>query len=222
MKWFLFFLLPLFSAAQNPDSMHKNFTYLALGDSYTIGESVPLQKSFPYQTVQFLRKEGFYFSAPEVIAKTGWTTDELEAGMQNYQFAVKYDFVSLLIGVNNQYRGCNIIAFKTGFEALLKKAIDLAHGKPERVLVVSIPDYSCTPYAKSLDAEKISKELDEYNSLSHAISVQYKVQYINITEGSRKAKNDTTLVARDGLHPSEKEYTKWAKKLADAICHYIK
>jgi lysophospholipase L1-like esterase len=222
MKWIFFLFVPLFSIAQNTDSMHKTYTYLALGDSYTIGESLPLQKSFPYQTVQLLRKEGFDFSAPEVIAKTGWTTDELEAAMNGYHFKSRYDFVSLLIGVNNQYRNGSIIEFKAGFEALLKKAIALAHNNPEHVMVISIPDYSCTPYAKGLDTEKISKELDEYNSLSKAISIQYKVAYVEITESSRKEKNDASLTARDGLHPSEKEYSKWAKKISDVICRYLK
>lgn len=222
MKWPLLFLLPLFSFAQTSQTMQKNYTYLALGDSYTIGEALPLQKSFPYQTVQLLRGVGLDFAAPEVIAKTGWTTDELESAIKGYKFAHSYDFVTLLIGVNNQYRNGNIIAFKNEFETLLKKAIALANGNTACVMVVSIPDYSCTPYAKGLDAEKISKDLDEYNSLTKAISVQYKVEYIEITEGSRKAKKDATLVARDGLHPSEKEYAKWAKKIAETICLHTK
>src|SRR5690349_18257754 len=106
--------------------MHT-YTYLALGDSYTIGEAVEIHKSFPYQTVQILRKKGFAFLAPEIIAKTGWTTEELEASLKGYQFLNKYDFVTLLIGVNNQYRGQSAISYKEQFEELLKKSLALAN-----------------------------------------------------------------------------------------------
>src|SRR5438552_1752277 len=112
MKWMMLLFMPFLSAAQKNDTMHKNYTYLALGDSYTIGESVLLHKSFPYQAVQLLRKDGYEFFAPELIAKTGWTADELEGSMKFYNFLAKYDFVSLLIGVNNQYRGREIIDYK--------------------------------------------------------------------------------------------------------------
>jgi lysophospholipase L1-like esterase len=197
--------------------MHHTYTYLALGDSYTIGEGVSLVKSFPYQTVSLLRKEGVEFSAPEIIAKTGWTTDELEACINSHKFLAKYDFVSLMIGVNNQYQGRSIIEYKDQFERLLKKSIGLTNGKPEHVLVLSIPDYGYTPFAQAMNAEKISKEIDEYNTLNKALSIQYKVQYIEITESSRKAKINNSLVAGDGLHPSSKEYAKWAKKLLEVM-----
>jgi len=221
MRAFLFFFLPLFSFAQKPDSMHT-YTYLALGDSYTIGEAVLLQKSFPYQTVALLRKEGVSINAPEIIAKTGWTTDELDDAIRQFEFQPKYDFVTLLIGVNNQYRGRDIIEYKEQFEALLKKAIAFAGGKPDHVIVLSIPDYSVTPFAEAKNPEKISKEIDEYNTLNKAISIQYKVQYLEITESTRKAKTNPALVAPDGLHPSEKEYSKWAKKLAELMKNKIK
>lgn len=197
--------------------MHHPYTYLALGDSYTIGEGILLHKSFPYQTVSLLRKEGYDFAAPEIIAKTGWTTDELEAGIISHRFLSKYDYVSLLIGVNNQYRGRNIMEYKEQFEHLLKKSIQLANGKPDRVLVLSIPDYGATPFGQSLNSEKVSKEIDEYNTLNKALSIQYKVHYIEITEGSRKAKTNAALVTHDGLHPSAKEYAKWSKKLAEIM-----
>lgn len=221
MRILLLFLLPLFSLAQNPDSMHT-YTYLALGDSYTIGESVPLHKSFPYQTVCLLRKAGYHLAAPEVIAKTGWTTDELDAGMNGFEFLPKYDFVTLLIGVNNQYRGRDIIEYKEQFEGLLKKAIAFAGGKQDHVVVLSIPDYSVTPFAENKAPEKIAKEIDEYNTLNKAISIQYKVAYLDITESTRKAKTTSGLIAPDGLHPSEKEYAKWAKKLLPLIKEKIK
>lgn len=202
--------------------MQKQYTYLALGDSYTIGEAIPLTKSFPYQTVQLLRQGSYDIAAPEIIAQTGWTTDELQSAMQNYLFPPKYDFVTLLIGVNNQYRGQEIILYKEQFETLLKKSIDLAGGKKDHVFVLSIPDYSLTPFAQLKEPEKRSKEIDEYNKLSKAISIQYKVLYIDVTEGFREAKEREELIASDGLHPSEKEYSNWAKKLADAFGKLLK
>lgn len=197
--------------------MHKTNTYLALGDSYTIGEAVPITGSFPYQAVNILRKEGERFSAPEIIAKTGWTTDELAAAIETHQFLEDYDFVTLLIGVNNQYHGREVEEYKLEFESLLKKAIGFADGKTERVIVLSIPDYSVTPFATEKDSPKIAHEIELYNSLNMALSTKYKVHYIDITEGTREAKNDASFLTSDGLHPSEKEYKRWAEKLAEYI-----
>src|SRR5688572_23297591 len=178
------------------------YSYLALGDSYTIGESVVLNHSFPYQVVQLLRNAGYDFYAPEIIAKTGWTTDELEEATKHYKFLSKYDFVTLLIGVNNQFRGRQVIEYKQQLESLLQKAISLANGKKEHVIIVSIPDYSVTPFSEKTDREKIAGEVDVFNGINKALSIQYKVQYAEITEGSRNAIQDASLVAGDGLHPS--------------------
>lgn len=202
--------------------MQQIHTYLALGDSYTIGESVLLQKNFPYQTVQLLRKQGYHFAAPEIIAKTGWTTDELEEGIKDHKLFAKYDFVSLLIGVNNQYRGRDVMVFKMEFEELLKKSIALADKKTSHVIVLSIPDYSVTPFAASGNPEKTAKEIDVFNNIIKAVAIQYKVQYIDITPGSRNAKEDPSLIAEDGLHPSAKEYKKWAQKLVEIIEQQLK
>jgi len=198
------------------------YNYLALGDSYTIGEAIPLNKSFPYQVVQLLRNEEYSFNAPEIIAKTGWTTDELQNDINNTILLSKYDFVTLLIGVNNQYRGGDAIEYKQQFEEILKKAIELVNGKKEHVIIVSIPDYSVTSYAKSMDAGKISREIEVFNGINKALSIQYKVQYVDITTGSKAAKNDISLIAQDGLHPSEKEYSKWAKKIVGVIISQLK
>jgi lysophospholipase L1-like esterase len=198
------------------------YSYLALGDSYTIGEAVPLNQSFPYRVVQLLRNKEFNFSAPEIIAKTGWTTDELQSAINNSTLLSKYDFVTLLIGVNNQYRGRDAIEYKEQFEEILKKAIDLANGKKEHVAVISIPDYSVTPYANQMDKEKISKEIEVFNGINKALSIQYKVQYVDITTDSREVRNDPTLIAHDRLHPSEKEYAKWAEKIVDVISSQLK
>lgn len=202
--------------------MDRKLTYLALGDSYTIGEAVLLQQSFPYQVIQTLREKGHHFAAAEIIAKTGWTTDELWAGIGDYQFLPKYDFVSLLIGVNNQYRGRSIEEYTTDFEKLLAKALSLADNKKEHVVVLSIPDYSVTPFSKESDREKIAKEIDIFNTANRALATQYKVQYVEITEGTRAAAQDPSLVAEDGLHPSRKEYQKWAAKVVAIIEKQLK
>lgn len=198
------------------------YSYLALGDSYTIGEGVSLTESFPYQVVHLLRSKEFNFSAPEIIAKTGWTTDELQDAINKITLLSKYDFVTLLIGVNNQYRGRDALEYKEQFEELLKKAIELANGKKEHVMIVSIPDYSVTPYANSMDTEKIAKEIEVFNGIDKALSIQYKVQYVDITETSRNAKGNPTLITSDGLHPSEKEYAKWAEKIVEVISSQLK
>ncbi|MGZ3852735.1 MAG: SGNH/GDSL hydrolase family protein [Flavisolibacter sp.] len=198
------------------------YTYLALGDSYTIGEGVPLTESFPYQVVQLLRQKEYDFNAPEIIAKTGWTTDELQLALGRATLLSKYDFVTLLIGVNNQYRGRDAIEYKEQFEELLKKAIELANGKKDRVIIVSIPDYGVTPHGRSMDAEKISKEIEVFNSINKALSIQYKVLYTDVTLGLRQNAGDTSLVDIDGLHPSGKEYRKWAEKIVELIVLQLK
>jgi len=201
--------------------MHT-YSYLALGDSYTIGETLPLHKSFPYQLVQLLRTKEYSFYAPEVIAKTGWTTNELQEAMSGSVLLPKYDFITLLIGVNDQYRGRDAIEYKEQFEEILKKTIELASGKKDHVIVMSIPDYSIMPYADAMDREKISKEIEVFNGVNKALSIQYKTRYLDITTDSREAKNNTGLIAQDGLHPSEKQYSKWSEKLAELITAQLK
>jgi lysophospholipase L1-like esterase len=201
--------------------MHTH-SYLALGDSYTIGETLPLYQSFPYQAVQQLRQKGHNFTAPEIVARTGWTTAELEQAMDGYPFLSKYDFVSLLIGVNNQYRGQEVMVYKQGFEELLKKAIALTNGKKEHVLVLSIPDYGVTPHAKDLDPEKIGREIEVLNSISKLISIQYKVNYVDIMPDSRLAADQPELLAEDGLHPSAAAYAQWAQLVTEAMAAQLK
>jgi lysophospholipase L1-like esterase len=197
----------------------KVLHYLALGDSYTIGESVPLYESFPYQAVQLMRKKGLNIAAPEIIARTGWTTDELNSGIQANHLLPSYDLVSLLIGVNNQYRGRTTENYAPEFEDLLKQAIALAGGKKERVVVLSIPDWSATPFAKDRDRPKIASEIDAYNAVNKRIAQQWGVHYLDITTGTREAARDRSLVAKDGLHPSGKDYGRWAAPLAE---YYLK
>ncbi len=195
----------------------KTISYLALGDSYTIGESVPIYENFPYQVVQLLRNKGMFVQAPEIVARTGWTTDELMTGIQKTKLLQSYDLVSLLIGVNNQYRGRSIEEFGKQFEELLSQGIAFAGGIKKHVFVLGIPDWGATPFAEGRDRKKIANEIDAFNKMKKEVCLKYQVQFIEITEGSREASSDLTLVAKDKLHPSGKEYAKWAKKLADAI-----
>ena len=199
------------------DQPDSTFSYLALGDSYTIGESVPVTDNFPNQAVQLLKTSGYDFRPVEIVARTGWTTDELQAKINEHRFHTPYDIVTLLIGVNNQYRGRTADSYQPEFESLLKQAIQFAGGKAEHVIVLSIPDWGVTPFASGRERDQISKEIDAYNAINKGISEQYKVHYLDITPWTREATNDASLVAGDGLHPSAKEYKRWSEKLADKI-----
>ncbi len=194
-----------------------SFSILTLGDSYTIGESVLPQGDFPNQTVKLLKKDGYEFDPPEIIAKTGWTTDELQTAINEHTFLPKYDFVTLLIGVNNQYRGRTVENYKVEFEILLKQVIQLAENNTNHVIVLSVPDWGSTPFAEGRDRKQITKEIDEYNAVNKMIADKFKVHYINITPGTREAANDNSLLAADGLHPSAKEYQRWADQVSAFI-----
>ena len=200
------------TSQQNPAK-----TFLALGDSYTIGQNVPSNDNFPNQTVQLLKSSGYDFKPAEIVATTGWTTDELQNNINSYTFTPPYDIVTLLIGVNNQYRGRPVDTYKPEFENLLKQAIQFAGGKANHVFVLSIPDWGVTPFASGRDRDQIAREIDEYNAANKNISEIYKVNYNDITPWTREAANDLSLVASDGLHPSAKEYKRWAEKLSDKI-----
>jgi lysophospholipase L1-like esterase len=179
-------------------------------------------QNFPNQTVSLLRKDGYSFEEPEIVAQTGWTTDELQRAIDQHSFKDAYDFVTLLIGVNNQYRGRTVEAYKREFESLLKQAARLANGKAGHVVVLSIPDWGVTPFANDRDKKQIAIEIDNYNSANKALAEKNKVGYIDITPGTREAANDPGLVASDGLHPSAKEYAKWSESLSALIKSLIK
>lgn len=198
------------------------FTCLTLGDSYTIGESVPLHESFPYQVVQTLRADGLHFHAPEIIAKTGWTSFELAEHLLHTQLNEQYDFVTLLVGVNNQYRGLDVADFGEDFRFLLRKVIHLSGDKPDHVIVLSIPDWGITPFAKEKDARKIATEIDAFNKVCESAAKESGTQFINITEDTRKAKEDISLLAPDGLHYSEKAHAVWAEKVSNVIQQLIR
>lgn len=198
------------------------YSYLALGDSYTIGESVPIYESFPYQVVQLLRGAGYEFYAPEIVARTGWTTDELQQGIDNCKLLSGYDFVSLLIGVNNQYRGKTMGPYEQEFASLLQQAIGFAGNERKNVFVLSIPDWGVTPFAEGRDREQIAHEIDAYNEVAKNVAKQQEIQFIDITPGTREATTDHSLLTTDHLHPSGKEYARWAHQLAAAMINRIK
>ena len=200
------------------------FNYLALGDSYTIGEQVLLNQNFPYQFIRKMRKytyhagKQFSFAAPEIVAKTAWTTDELAAGIDAWVFdPAGYDMVSLLIGVNDQYRGRSVTGFEEQFSELLQKAIDFARGNSDNVYVLSIPDWGITPFAAGRDVEVIAREIDTFNSAAEYISKERRCNFLDITTGQREFGNLKDYLAPDGLHPSEKEYNRWADSLVGRV-----
>lgn len=215
-------LLLIFIPEMNPFSRDHQikaepFTYLALGDSYTIGEKVDAAESFPVQVVTLLNGKGFNFRKPAIIAQTGWTTDDLLEAMKTAKLDRQYSFVSLLIGVNNQYRGRKVQDYVPEFEIILKQALQLAGSNSDHVIVLSIPDWGVTPFAEGRDRKQIASEIDKYNAANKVVAEKYKVHYINITTGTREAAGDSSLLAMDGLHPSAKEYERWAERVANYI-----
>ncbi|MBI1769069.1 MAG: SGNH/GDSL hydrolase family protein [Bacteroidetes bacterium] len=192
-------------------SQNSGLKYLALGDSYTIGESVAEHERWPNQLAYKLG-----FAKPLIVATTGWRTDNLTNAISIAKLKGEYDLVSLLIGVNNQYQGKPIGQYSIEFEALLNTSIRLAKGNKENVFVVSIPDYGFTPFGMR-NKEKISLEIDQFNEVAKRICAKLKVNYINITDISREALNDKSLVAPDGLHPSGKMYALWAARIAEVL-----
>jgi len=193
-------------------------TYLALGDSYTIGQSVAFSDRFPVQAVSLLNNQNIKFEQPEIIAQTGWTTGNLLSRINNNPPAKStYDIVTLLIGVNNQYQHRTQDEYRQQFTSLLERSIEYAGNRKKRVIVLSIPDYSVTPYASNSDKELIAKQIDSFNVINKTISQQYQVNYIDITGDTRQAAIYPSLIASDGLHPSGSAYAVWAAKLVPVI-----
>lgn len=192
-------------------------TYLALGDSYTIGEQVPAADNFPHQLVAMLNKEGIPTAGPEIIAVTGWTTDELAAAIKEKNITGTYSFVTLLIGVNNQYRGRTVENYREEYTALLEQAIGFAGGKPERVFVLSIPDWGITPFAEGRDKPKIAQEIDVYNQAKEEITKAHNCHWLEITKSTREHGTDESYLVEDKLHYSGKEYRVWAERLLGMV-----
>jgi len=194
-------------------------SYLALGDSYTIGEAVPQKDNFPYQTATLLRKDGVPVSDPVTIAVTGWTTDELAAAIRERGLQETFDIVTLLIGVNNQYRGRDVENYKEEFTALLDTATRYANGHPRHVFVLSIPDWGVTPFGhkNGRDCHQIAAEIDAYNAAAKSITEAHRATFIDITDSTRANGCKKDFLAEDELHPSGKEYAVWAKRLAATV-----
>lgn len=188
-------------------------TYLALGDSYSIGEGVAIEGRWPMQLAAALRGEGIALADPQIIATTGWTTDELGAAMDAAEPIAPHDLVSLLIGVNNQYRGRSLENYRDEFTALLQRAIALAGNRPQRVFVLAIPDWGVTPFAiqSGRDRRQIAAALDAFNAAAAGICAAQGVAFVDIAPVSRERGVEVAMLADDGLHPSAQLYREWTQ-----------
>jgi lysophospholipase L1-like esterase len=200
--------------------------YLALGDSYTIGESVDPADRWPAQLTARLRERGFSLNDPLIIATTGWTTGDLSRALVETQPLGPFDLVTLLIGVNNQFRGRSEEEYRYQFRALLQRAITYAGDDATHVIVLSIPDWSVTPFASALGAEfsdldRISAQIDRFNAINQAEAERLGAYYVYVTSISREAAVDRTLLADDGLHPSGKMYARWMKLVEPIACNIL-
>ncbi|MEO8200348.1 MAG: SGNH/GDSL hydrolase family protein [Gemmatimonadota bacterium] len=184
---------------------------LCLGDSYTIGESVAPNERWPAQLAAMLRGEGRDVADPVIIAQTGWTTDELSTAIESAAPKGAFDLVTLLIGVNNQYRGRDTLEYRGHFRELLNRAIGLAGGNATHVIVLSIPDWGVTPFAADRDRARVGREIDEFNAINREETLHRGAAYVEITPTSREAAHDPGLTAMDGLHPSGEMYRRWAE-----------
>ncbi len=221
MKAFLAILFLLSTPAMAQQLIIEDkIKFLALGDSYTIGESVTVDQRWPMQLIDSLSKRGLEYEAHKIIATTGWRTDNLKHAIRDAKLKPEYTLVSLLIGVNNYYQGKSADSYAPEFEDLLQTAITLAGGIKSRVFVVSIPDYGYTPFGKN-NQGTITKGIDAFNAINESITKKSGVKYYNITDISRKGLDEPDLVAFDGLHPSGKMYAEWVKRiLSDATIKY--
>ncbi|MFN0275025.1 MAG: SGNH/GDSL hydrolase family protein [Chitinophagales bacterium] len=215
----MYVVLLFFSILFHKHVQEKSYTLLCLGDSYTIGESVTAEERFPDQAITILKKENIRFKDPIIVARTGWTSQNLISAIDKANFENTFDYVTVLIGVNDQFQGVDTSEYAANFERLIKNAIQCTAGMKDHVIVFSIPDYSVSPFAAHLrkPQELISNEIDAFNTVNRKIAEEYQVQYIDINPISKKAKTDITLLAPDGLHTSGKMYGIWAEFLAKEI-----
>lgn len=195
----------------NPNASGNVYSFLSIGDSYTIGESVDASARWSVQLARLLRKNGADVADPDIIASTGWTTAELQEGIQQSGNQKRYDLVSLLIGVNNQYRGQSQDCYRTEFQKLLQTATTFAGGKASRILVLSIPDWGVSPFAKDHEQTKITAEIDAFNAIAKDECRKANIVYIDITPFSRQAAGDASQFASDGLHYSGRQMLQWAE-----------
>lgn len=196
--------------------------YLALGDSYTIGQSVLENDRFPAQTVKILTGQNISIQSISYIATTGWTTANLINAINSKNLSKNYDIVTLLIGVNDQYQHVDTATYRTRFTNLLNTAVALAGNRPSRVFVLSIPDYSATPFVPAANKARVSEEIDAFNAINKEVTLTNNIAYIDITTASREAATNPSLIASDSLHPSGSQYAKWASLLAPVIKNALK
>lgn len=213
----LYLLIFIFMTTNSLSSQPTPKRFLSLGDSYTYGESIDPNDRWPVQTVKLLRENGTPFEDPVIIARSGWTTRDLLDALEQAQPKGPFDVVTLLIGTNNQFQGRSIEEYRKEFKEVLTKAISFAGGKPGRVIVLSMPDWSVTPYANRYDRAPISRDIDRFNAVNKEEATHANVRYIDINPGSKKAGNSPDLIAEDGLHFSGKLYAEWAKIVAAAV-----
>ena len=196
--------------------------YLALGDSYTVGQSEPQSASYPYQLVDSLNNHSFKVATPTVIATTGWTTDDLISAIGESGITGKtYSFVTLLIGVNDQYQGLSIANYRQKFAQVLGEAITFANGDTSKVFVLSIPDYGVTPFAQGQDSV-IYPQIQAFNAVNQSISKSAGVNYIDVTTVSRTVTSNSSLLAPDGLHYSGAMYALWVQLLEPVVAAQLK
>ncbi|WP_338874395.1 SGNH/GDSL hydrolase family protein [Spirosoma sp. SC4-14] len=193
-----------------PDPAKSKFTFLSLGDSYTIGESVSVADRWSVQLAGLLRENGVDVANPDIIARTGWTTAELQDAIQASNNQKTYDLVSLLIGVNNQYRGQSRDRYQTEFWVLLQTAIQFAGSKPQHVFVLSIPDWGASPYAEGRNRNQIANDIDAFNAIAHQECQAAGIVFVDITPLTRRAAGNDSQFASDGLHYSGKQMRQWA------------
>lgn len=226
MKFYLFFIsLFIYNCSTTNSSSAKeeqpSLKYLALGDSYTIGESVTEQQRWPTLIHQSIRKAGYSIHAPKIIAKTGWRTDNLlHAIKMQLDTSEKYDLVSVLIGVNNQFQSASITSYEEDLRKLFDQAISYCKTGKKGVFVLSIPDYGATPYGASR-ASTIGEAIDQWNAVYKKVTLEYGLSWYNITPISRKATTDRSLVANDGLHPSGKMYQQWVDFIGPNVLNLL-
>lgn len=209
------------NATSDIGSSNAKYSYLALGDSYTIGESVPIEKTWPVQLVERLNERGYEVAPPKIVAKTGWTTMNLIRGIES-EINVQRDFdlVSILIGVNNQYQNKTISEFEIELNEIFRKAIFHSRTLEKGVFAVSIPDYGATPFGAA-NAQEIGLEIDKFNAIFRKIAAEYNVDFYDITPISRKGLENPELVARDGLHPSGLMYQYWVDQIIDQVAEKL-
>lgn len=194
----------------------SSISWLALGDSYTIGERVDPSDRYPSQAVDMLKVKRIKTEKLTYIATSGWTSADLVKAINVFNPS-HYSIVTILIGVNDQFRGVDTSTYKENFITILNRAIDVTQGNSNNVIVLSIPDYSVTPIGKTMDTNKIRREIDLFNNINYRISKEYHCSYLYITDLTREALTNSELTSRDGLHPSALEYNKWAQLLYSQI-----